>query len=198
MVAVPTHSVRKGALFGVSSIAVVLLATALALDWSVAARAGIIAALCLVLWLTGWVAVWIPTLILWATVPLALANAGPPYHLLTVLSRSADPVLPLFLCGFALAAAAQRWMLDQWLVTRAVQLSRGGAPNRLIIIHIGDNRRAAVSRSRKVDHVRLVLDNQRVQVRVNETEAGRSPPMPQESWLDMFWPQRFSKERIIL
>jgi len=50
-----------------------------------------------------------------------------------VLTWSADPVLLLFLCGFALAAAAQRWTLDQWLVTRVVQLSQGD-PSRLIVI----------------------------------------------------------------
>ncbi len=103
------------------------------MGWPLPARAGIIAVLCLVLWLSEWVPVWVPTLVLWVSVPIVFADAGAMYRPLAVLGWSADPVILLFLCGFALAAAARRWKLDAWLVAHAVQLSRG-EPVRLIAI----------------------------------------------------------------
>ena len=103
------------------------------MEWPLPARAAIIAALCVVLWLSEWVAVWVPTLVLWVSVPIIFADAGPMYRPLAVLGWSADPVILLFLCGFALAAAARRWKLDERLVAHAVHVSRG-QPVRLIAI----------------------------------------------------------------
>jgi sodium-dependent dicarboxylate transporter 2/3/5 len=106
---------------------------AIAMGWPLPARAGIIAGFCLTLWLSEWVPVWVPTLVLWVSVPIVFADAGPSYRPQAVLQWSADPVIVLFLSGFALAAAARRWKLDAWLVAHAVQLSRG-QPARLTII----------------------------------------------------------------
>jgi sodium-dependent dicarboxylate transporter 2/3/5 len=44
-----------------------------------------------------------------------------------------DPVIALFFSGFALAVAARRWKLDEWIVNHALRLSRG-EPYRLIVL----------------------------------------------------------------
>jgi solute carrier family 13 (sodium-dependent dicarboxylate transporter), member 2/3/5 len=118
------------ALFGAAITASVVGITS---GWPAPARAGIIAALCLILWLTEWVPIWLPTLVIWLAVPIVLGDVGPGYGPVEVLSWSADPVLILFLSGFTFAAAARHWRLDSWLVGHAVRLSRG-APSRLVAI----------------------------------------------------------------
>lgn len=123
----------RAALTVISSAAILASAVAFELGWPPPLRASIIAAFCLLLWLTEWVPVWVPTLVLWGAVPFVFADAGPTYRPLAVLAWSAEPIILLFLCGFALAAAARRWGLDTWLVMHAVQLSRG-EPMRLIAI----------------------------------------------------------------
>ena len=123
----------RGALVVLFVAATLAAGAALLMEWPYPARASIIAALCLILWLTEWVRTWIPTLVLWFTVPIIFADAGPAYRPLAVLLWSADPVLLLFLCGFALAAAARRWNLDKWAVSHALRLSHGD-PARLIVI----------------------------------------------------------------
>jgi solute carrier family 13 (sodium-dependent dicarboxylate transporter), member 2/3/5 len=99
----------------------------------IAARAGIIGVVCVVLWLTEWLPLWAPTLVLWISIPLFLSDGGAAYGPLETLRASADPVLLLFLCGFTISAAARRWRLDEWIVSRSVRLS-GGRPRRLIVI----------------------------------------------------------------
>ncbi|MBC8089451.1 MAG: sodium:sulfate symporter, partial [Phycisphaerae bacterium] len=72
----------------------------------IASRAAIIATVCLVLWLTQWVPVWVPTLLLWVATPALLWHLDSRFAPTAVLEWSVDPVLALFLGGFALAAAA--------------------------------------------------------------------------------------------
>jgi solute carrier family 13 (sodium-dependent dicarboxylate transporter), member 2/3/5 len=107
--------------------ALALGALAVALGWSTLARASIIAGLCVLLWLTELVPRWVPTLILWAATPILLGGAGAEYHLRQVLTWSADPVLVLFLGGFALAAAVGGQGADRLLVAHTLRLSRGRA-----------------------------------------------------------------------
>src|SRR5688572_12970747 len=85
-------------------IAAVLAAAAVIQGWDLPARAGLIAALCLLLWLGELVPVWVPTVILWVLTPLLLYPFGDAFSPSGVLGWSADPVLPLFFGGFALAA----------------------------------------------------------------------------------------------
>ncbi|MGI9065495.1 MAG: SLC13 family permease, partial [Pyrinomonadaceae bacterium] len=108
-----------------------VLATALVVSswiWindPVFARAVAIAGICLVLWLTEVVPPYVPTLLLWALTPLLLAGYGEQFHLARVLGWSANPVLALFLGGFALSVAASRHGIDNLIARLAVRLSGG-------------------------------------------------------------------------
>ena len=97
-----------------------------------AARAGAIASLCLVLWLTEVVPPFAPTLLLLATVPLLLAPCGPDHHLVAVLGWLADPVLALFLGGFTIGAAVTRHGLDRMIAITALRWSHGSAARLLL------------------------------------------------------------------
>ena len=111
------------------------LAAAL-LDWPVGARAGIVSATCLVLWLGQLVPVWVPTVVLWAGATLLLTGHSGTVTPGLVLTWFADPVLLLFLGGFALAAAAQRQNADKALAAFSIRLSRGSAA-RLVAVACG-------------------------------------------------------------
>jgi sodium-dependent dicarboxylate transporter 2/3/5 len=89
------------------------------------ARALAIAGICLVLWLTEVVPPYVPTLLLWAMTPLLLSGYGEQFHLARVLGWSANPVLALFLGGFALSVAASRHGIDNLIARVAVRLSGG-------------------------------------------------------------------------
>ncbi|MDP2308042.1 MAG: SLC13 family permease [Pseudomonadota bacterium] len=92
-----------------------------------AARAGIVASLCLALWLGEVVPGFVPTLLLLVAVPLAL----PAFEPRVVLGWMADPVLALFFGGFVLGEAARVHGIDQALAGAAVRYTRG-RPRRLI------------------------------------------------------------------
>lgn len=98
----------------------------------ISARAAAIAALCLTLWLTGWVRVWVPTLVLWCATPVLLGVLSPRFGLVPVLQWSVDPVLALFLAGFAFAAAARTCGVDDAIARFALRAARG-SPSRLIV-----------------------------------------------------------------
>ena len=108
-----------------------ILATALVISswlWikdPVFARALAIAGVCLALWLTEVVPPYVPTLLLWAMTPLLLNGYGEQFHLSRVLAWSANPVLALFLGGFALSVAASRHGIDNLIARFAVRLSGG-------------------------------------------------------------------------
>jgi sodium-dependent dicarboxylate transporter 2/3/5 len=91
----------------------------------VSSRAAIITLVCLGLWLTEAVPAFVPTLILWLSIPLLLGDAGPEFSLASVLEWSADPILALFFGGFALSVAASRHGIDARIASIAARLSRG-------------------------------------------------------------------------
>ncbi len=88
-------------------------------------RAMIVAGVCLTLWLTEAVPPYVPTFVLWALTPLLLHGFGDQFQLTRVLGWSANPVLALFLGGFALSVAASRYGIDSLIARLAVRLSRG-------------------------------------------------------------------------
>jgi sodium-dependent dicarboxylate transporter 2/3/5 len=116
-------------LFGAAAA---LLIVMISMGAGVPARAGVIATLCLTLWLTGWVPVWVPTVVLWVATPALLAFTDERFLPLNVLKSSVDPVLALFLAGFSLAAAAQRYGVDELIAARAIEHS-GSSSRRLVI-----------------------------------------------------------------
>ena len=125
----PHFSIRvmTGAFLAVAAGVVIHVA-----DAGIPARAAAIAALCLTLWLTGWVRVWVPTLVLWCATPLLLGTVAPQFGLVEVVGWSVDPVLALFLAGFAFAAAARTCGVDDAIARFALRAARG-SPSRLII-----------------------------------------------------------------
>ncbi|HKO96872.1 MAG TPA: DASS family sodium-coupled anion symporter [Pyrinomonadaceae bacterium] len=88
-------------------------------------RAIIVAGIYLTLSLTEVVPPYVPTLVLWALTPLLLFGFGDQFQLTRVLGWSANPVLALFLGGFALSVAASRYGIDRLIARLAVHLSRG-------------------------------------------------------------------------
>lgn len=88
-------------------------------------RTAIVAGVCLTLWLTEVVPPYVPTFVLWALTPVLLFGYGDQFQLTRVLGWSANPVLALFLGGFALSVAARRYGIDILIAQLAVRLSRG-------------------------------------------------------------------------
>jgi sodium-dependent dicarboxylate transporter 2/3/5 len=106
------------------AVAVVALPLAL-LEDPILAWAAVVGGLCLLLWLSEIGPPYVPTFALWALTPLLLGPLGEEFGLRRVLGWSAEPVLALFLGGFALSAAARRYGIDAWIASLAVRLSRG-------------------------------------------------------------------------
>jgi len=94
-------------------------------------RAIIVAGVCLTLWLTEVVPPYVPTFVLWALTPLLLFGFGDRFQLTHVRGWSANPVLALFLGGFALRVAASRYGIDSLIARLAVRVSRG---SRLLLL----------------------------------------------------------------
>lgn len=123
-----------------ASLAIVLIVACLssALIWikePVLRGAIIVAGVCLTLWLTEVVPPYVPTLVLWALTPLLLFGFGDQFQLTRVLGWSANPVLALFLGGFALSVAASRYGIDSFIARLAVRLS-GGSKVLLLILTV--------------------------------------------------------------
>src|ERR1700722_21032529 len=64
-------------------------------------------------------------------------------------------------------------------------------------IRIGDQPRSAVSGTGDVDHVEIVLLDEPVEVDVDEVEARRRAPVPEETRLDVLLLQRLTQQRIV-
>jgi solute carrier family 13 (sodium-dependent dicarboxylate transporter), member 2/3/5 len=101
-------------------------------DMGMSGRSAIIATVCLLLWLTQWVPVWLPTLVLWVATPVLLWHMDARYAPLEVLRWSVDPVIALFLGGFALAAAARFHGIDTSIANAALKWT-GHSSTRLLI-----------------------------------------------------------------
>ena len=109
-----------------TTAALVALAAAalLRMDDALHARAAILGVISVALWLTELVPPFVPTLLLLVATPLLLGGFGKEYELSSVLTWSADPVLALFLGGFALGAAARRHGIDADVARLIVTLSK--------------------------------------------------------------------------
>ncbi len=94
-----------------------------------------VASVCLLLWLTEATPPFVPSLVLWALVPLALGTLDERMRLPTVLVWAADPVLALFFGGFALGVAAKRYGLDQDMIEYALVIS-GDSYKKLLLFVI--------------------------------------------------------------
>jgi sodium-dependent dicarboxylate transporter 2/3/5 len=118
---------RRPRLVALAAPLLVLAPLARAQGWDAESRALLVGGTALACWLTEWTPGWLPTLLLWLGVPLLFAGLGDAWAAPAVLGWSADPVLVLFLGGFALAGAARAQGLDRRLAAAALALARGDA-----------------------------------------------------------------------
>jgi sodium-dependent dicarboxylate transporter 2/3/5 len=72
------------------------------------ARVISVSGICLSMWFSEVLPPFVPTFLLWVLIPLFLSSQGSRFDLQHVLTWAADPVLALFLGGFALGLAAER------------------------------------------------------------------------------------------
>ena len=93
-----------------------------------------IAGLCLFLWISELAPPFVPTLLLWALIPLLLAPYDPNFALPMVLAEAADPVMALFFGGFALGIAAERSGLGGRLTRSALRIANDSYPRFLFLV----------------------------------------------------------------
>lgn len=129
-------STRRLVLTAVVTAACVALSL-LAISDPLLARGSAIAATYLVLALTEVVPPFVPTLLLLAATPLALAPLAPRFALAQVLTWPADPVVALFAGGLALGAAGHRHRIDAAIASFIVTLARGGCRRLLALVILG-------------------------------------------------------------
>lgn len=122
-----TAGVSQARLAVVTLLVIIVATAAIVMDASLISRAAFVAILCLFLWLSGWVPVWVPTLVLWCATPLLLGTTDVRFRNFNVLRLSIDPVLALFLAGFAFAKSAERHGLDARIAAFAITKSAGSA-----------------------------------------------------------------------
>ncbi len=97
------------------------------------ARAGALAVFCLVLWLGEIVRPWVPTLLLLLLTPLGLGDLKASFGWVPVMKWLLEPVLALFLGGFALGLAATRFKLDAAVARLTLRGSRGSQTGLLVL-----------------------------------------------------------------
>jgi solute carrier family 13 (sodium-dependent dicarboxylate transporter), member 2/3/5 len=121
-------------LFIIFALVFVLLSAPLFFESPTLAQTVIIAGICLVLWLSESVPPFVPTFLLWTITPLLLAPLNAKFALPNVLSWAVDPVLALFLGGFAVGVAAERHGLDKRLALLLLRAAGGSAHKLLLLI----------------------------------------------------------------
>lgn len=122
--------------WAVTIIAIFLLSAfpLLFIESPVYARVTAIAAVCLYLWISESAPPFVPTLLLWALVPIFLGSFDPKYSIANVLSWAVDPVMALFFGGFTLGIATQAFGLDKRLARFAFR--RAGRSYSLFLLLI--------------------------------------------------------------
>lgn len=127
------NNARRIAIIGIATAGSTLAVASLLLEWSPIARASIIGAVCVLLWLTELLPMWMPSIVLAIGASVLLWPLGNQFAPHNVVRWALDPVLALFLGGFSFALAAERRGVDRAIVDRALQLARGNA-RRLVVI----------------------------------------------------------------
>ena len=114
------------------------LAGAAAVLWAMpdplTGRAGALAVLCLALWLGEIVRPWVPTVLLLLLTPPGLGGFKAGFGWVPVMKWLLEPVLALFLGGFALGLAATRFQLDAAVARLALRGSRGSQTGLLVLM----------------------------------------------------------------
>ena len=107
--------------WAVTIIAVFLLTAfpLLLIQSTVHARVASVAGVCLYLWISDAVPPFVPTLLLLTLIPLVLGPLDPKYSIGNVLTWTVDPVMALFLGGFALGVGTEAFGFDRKLARLA-------------------------------------------------------------------------------
>lgn len=111
--------------FVLACSAILIVIPAALVDNLLYARIISIAGIALLLWLSEAVPPFVPTLVLWALIPIAIQPIDNSYSLARVLGWAADPVMALFFGGFLLGAATDSTGLAARFASLAVKWSRG-------------------------------------------------------------------------
>lgn len=98
----------------------------------VQARVVAIAAVCLYFWISESAPPFVPTLMLWAAVPLFLSPLDTRFAISSVLTWGVDPVMALFFGGFALGVATSVYAVDSRLANFALRSAGGSFPRFLL------------------------------------------------------------------
>ncbi len=99
------------------------------------ARVLSVAGVCLILWLSEATPPFVPSLLLWALIPLVLGPLDATLSFARVMAWAADPVLALFFGGFALGVAAEKFGIDREMIRYAFRVS-GTSFYRLLLLVI--------------------------------------------------------------
>lgn len=91
--------------------------------------------MCLLLWLTETVPPFVPSLLIWAAVPVLLGSYDQKFGPQSVFAWAADPVMALFFGGFALSVAAQKSGIAARLIDAALKWS-GDSYQRFVLLTI--------------------------------------------------------------
>jgi sodium-dependent dicarboxylate transporter 2/3/5 len=98
------------------------------------ARTVMIAAVCLILWLSETVPSFVPTFLLLTLIPLFLSPLDAKFNLSNTLAWAVDPVLALFLGGFAIGVATERYNLDKLLARASLRTAGNSLPKFLLLV----------------------------------------------------------------
>ena len=107
--------------YSLIAIAVLIAAPLYFVESPLYARVVAVAALCLFIWISEFAPPFVPTLMLWALVPLVLFPLDARFSLTNVLGWAADPVMALFFGGFTLGVAAEAHGVDKRLAAFALR-----------------------------------------------------------------------------
>lgn len=113
-----------------------VIAPPVLIDSPVYARTVIIAGVCLILWLSESVPSFVPTFLLLTLIPLFLASTDAKFNLSNVLTWAVDPVLALFLGGFAIGVGAERFGLDKRLARVSLKTAGNSFSKFLLLVII--------------------------------------------------------------
>lgn len=120
-------------IFIIFALALVVFIPALAFESALYSRVVTVGGICLVLWLSETVPPFVPTLLLWTLVPLLLAPINAKFNFTNVLTWAIDPVLALFLGGFAIGVATEKYGLDKRLARMSLDASGASFPKFLLL-----------------------------------------------------------------
>ncbi len=122
--------------WAVTIIAVFLLSAfpLLFIESPVFSRVTAVAAVCLYLWISETAPPFVPTLLIWALIPIFLGGIDAKYSIENVLSWAVDPVMALFFGGFTLGLATEAFGLDKRMARFAFRRAGGSFPKFLLLI----------------------------------------------------------------